>query len=75
MMTGNWFWAILLAGIVAALWESVGVIEVGIVLADILAAIFYGSLPVVVYPTLFLLNIIVFGKSLFFKPLAPSLQQ
>lgn len=68
---GNWFWAMVLIGIMVSLWESVGALEVAVVLADILLAIFYGAVPVVVYPLIFLVNIFVFGKALFFKPVAP----
>jgi hypothetical protein len=71
-MAENWFWFIMLVAVTLPLWEAVGVLEVGVVLADILLAIFYGAVPVVVYPILFLLNIIVFAKLLFFKPIAPA---
>jgi hypothetical protein len=72
---GNWFWLMILLGITVSLWEATGTMVTSIILADILSVIFYGSLPVIIYPTLFLLNIIAFASSLFFKPIAPQIQQ
>lgn len=74
-MPGNWFWFIMLVGLTVAIWEAVGAIEVAVIMADILMAIFWGKLPAAVYPIIFLTNVFVFAKALFFKPIAPQIQQ
>jgi hypothetical protein len=68
----SWFYLMMLMALMLPLWTSVGAIEVAIILMDILLAVFWGSIPSVVYPIVFLLNVFAFTKALLFRPFSPS---
>ena len=71
-MAGSWFYLMMLVAITLPLWTSVGAIEVAIILMDLLTAVFWGQVPSVVYPIIFLLNVFAIAKGVLFRPFSPS---
>lgn len=71
-MTGNWFYAFIVMGIVIPLWLVTQQLIVAVLVLDMLLVTFYGYVPEIIYPYVALMNVFAFAHTIFYKPMAPK---